>query len=215
MKDNFSDVEQRVKRYWYTDGIGELAGGGLFLLIGLYFAGHEWSSSNSLVRTLLDSSLVLLLIGGAYATRWLVNILKTRLTYPRTGYVDYGTSRKDTSSGRFLTGAIAVGVSMLLVILGKFVGSFDWLPSFTGLLFGIILMTVIARVSGLGRFFLLGGFCIILGLALSFSGLPTDYSLALLYGLTGLASMLSGGIVLLRYLRENPILADAERQNER
>lgn len=28
MKDNVSDVEQRVKRYWYADGFGELVGGG-------------------------------------------------------------------------------------------------------------------------------------------------------------------------------------------
>ena len=41
MINNRSDVEKRVKRYWYTDGIGELAGGGMIFLIGLYFAGQE------------------------------------------------------------------------------------------------------------------------------------------------------------------------------
>jgi hypothetical protein len=74
MNNNLSDVEQRIKRYWFKDGIGELAGGGLFLVIGLYFAGHEWLLPNSVARTLLDSSLVLLFIGGVFVTRWLINI---------------------------------------------------------------------------------------------------------------------------------------------
>jgi len=33
MQSNLSDVEERVKRYWYTDGIGELIGGGMFILL--------------------------------------------------------------------------------------------------------------------------------------------------------------------------------------
>jgi len=213
MKDNFSEVEQRVKRYWYTDGLGEIAGGGLFLVIGLYFAGHEWVPSNSPAGALLDSSLMLLLIGGAYVTRWLVNELKTRLTYPRTGYVDYGPGRKNTRSAGFLTGGIAVGVAMLLVMLGRFTGTFNWLPAFTGLLFGIILMIVLARTSGLIRFYLLGGFCIITGLVLSFSRLSESYSLGLLYGLIGVAALISGGLTLAHYLRANPL--PAEKNNER
>ena len=36
MSRDFSDVEQRVRRYWYVDGIGELLGGGMFLLLALY-----------------------------------------------------------------------------------------------------------------------------------------------------------------------------------
>ena len=36
-KDDMKQVEQRVTRYWYTDGIAELTSGGMFLLLGLYF----------------------------------------------------------------------------------------------------------------------------------------------------------------------------------
>jgi hypothetical protein len=98
MQNNFSEVEQRVKRYWFKDGLGELVGGGMILLIGLYFAGQEGLPEGSVGRTLLQSSLVLLVIGGALATRWLVNSLKTRLTYPRTGYVEYEPGPKNTPS---------------------------------------------------------------------------------------------------------------------
>jgi len=211
MNNNLSDVEQRVKRYWFKDGIGELAGGGLFLVIGLYFAGHERLLPNSVARTLLDSSLVLLLIGGVFVTRWLINLLKARLTYPRTGYVEYYPSRKNTPSRRILTAVIAMGVSLLLVLFGQFVGSFNWIPGFTGLVAGVIFIITRAR-GGEGRYYFLGGTSIILGLVLSFSGLSVSYSLGLFYGLIGVAALISGGLTLARYLRENPM--PAEDQNE-
>ena len=211
MNNNLSDVEQRIKRYWFKDGIGELAGGGLFLVIGLYFAGHEWLLPNSVARTLLDSSLVLLLIGGVFVTRWLINLLKARLTYPRTGYVEYYPSRKNTPARRILTAVIAMGVSLLLVLFGQFVGSFNWIPGFTGLVAGVIFIITRAR-GGEGRFYFLGGTSIILGLVLSFSGLSVSYSLSLFYGSIGVAALISGSLTLARYLRENPI--PAEDQNE-
>ena len=185
MQSNFSEVEQRVKRYWFKDGLGELVGGGMILLIGLYFAGQEWLPEGSMGRTFLQSSLILLVIGGALATRWLVNVLKA---------------------------GIAISVSALLVMFGRSFGSFNWLPGFTGLLFGAVFIILRARSNGVGRFYVLGTFCIILGMALSFSGLTMGYSLGLLYGLTGIASMLSGAITLLHYLRENPL--PEETKNE-
>jgi hypothetical protein len=205
MQNNLPDVERRVKRYWFTDGLGELVGGGMILLIGLYFASQEWLPENSLGRTLLQSSLVLLVIGGTFATRWLVTALKTRLTYPRTGYVEYEPGPKNTPSRRVFTAGIAISVSALLVIFGRSFGSFNWLPGFTGMLFGVVFMILRARANGLGRFYVLGTFCVILGMALSFSGLSMGYSLGLFYGLTGLVSMLSGALTLLGYLRENPL----------
>src|SRR5512134_901672 len=96
MQSNLSDVEQRVKRYWYTDGIGELTGGGMFILLGIYFALQEFLGQNSMISIILQSSLVLLMIGGAFISRRLVNALKVRLTYPRTGYVEYQVNDHDT-----------------------------------------------------------------------------------------------------------------------
>jgi hypothetical protein len=203
VRDKMTYIERRIKRYWYTDGIGEIAGGAAFLLLGLYFATLEWFPSNALVRTLLDSSLVILMSGGGYAVSWLVNTLKTHLTYPRTGFVEYGSKRKGSWLGSLLTGAIAFGSAMLLVILASLTSPFNWLPGFTGLVLGSTLMILSARENGLGRFYMLGGFCILLGLALSFS--KSSYSLGMLYGLIGVAAMISGGATLMRYLHKNPM----------
>jgi hypothetical protein len=212
MKDNTTDVEQRVTRYWFKDGIGELAGGGLFVVLGLFFAGNEWLPPNSLARTLLDSGLILLLISGVFITRWLINLLKTHLTYPRTGYIEYFPSKKNTPSRRTLTAVIAMSVSILMVLFGRVTDSFNWLPGFTGLAVGVILIMTQAQ-SGGRKFYILGVFSIILGFALSFSDLSEVYSLGLFYGLTGVAAIISGGLTLAFYLRENPM--PAEGINER
>ena len=208
MNTDFTGVEKRVKRYWYTDGIAELAGGGMLLLLGVYFGGQEWLPEGSTLRGLLRASLALLLIGGVFATRWLVNAMKLRLTYPRTGYVEYPESAKNTAPRRLLTGGIAAIVAALLVVAGKWAGSFDWMTAFTGLIFALVFILLRARAGGMSRFYVLGIFCLVLGLGLSFSGLRLGYSLGMLYGLTGLAAMLSGGMTLGRYLHDNPMPAE-------
>ncbi len=210
MHNNLPQAEQRVKQYWFKDGLGELVGGGMILLVGLYFAGQEWLPEGPIGRTFLQSSLALLLVGGAFATRWLVNVLKTRLTYPRTGYVEYQPGVKNTPSRRMFTAGIAISVSALLVFFGRFSGSFNWLPGFTGLAFGAAFILLRARSNGIGRFYVLGTFCVILGVALSFLDLPVGYSLGLFYGLAGIASMFSGGLTLLRYLRDNPSTGETD-----
>jgi hypothetical protein len=79
-------------------------------------------------------------------------------------------------------------------------------------LFGVVFIILRARSNGVGRFYVLGTFCVILGMALSFSGLPMGYSLGLFYGLTGIVSMVSGGITLISYLRENPLPDESKHE---
>lgn len=212
MSNNLSDVERRVQRYWYTDGIVEIIGGGLSILIGTYTIIQELLAEGSIWRTILGGCYVLLLIGGIFITQWLVTNLKTRITYPRTGYVSY-RSQKQTGWRRLLTTGIAVGVSALLIRFGRLVGTFDWVPAFTGVLFAIVLLVLMARRGGPDRFYILAILSLLLGLILSFSGLNLSYSLGLFYGLVGLSYALSGALTLRRYLQDNPLPADAERLN--
>ena len=65
MEQNFHAIQQRVRRYWFKDGIGEMMVGGLFLLLALYFAGHRWLPPNTNAPMYLDGSLVVILIVAA------------------------------------------------------------------------------------------------------------------------------------------------------
>jgi hypothetical protein len=209
MQSNLSNVEQRVKRYWYTDGIGELIGGGMFILLGIYFALQEFLGQRSIMGAILQVSLILLMIGGMAAGRWLINTLKTRLTYPRTGYVEYHFDERTTNSRRVWTVILAFAISALTMVFVRLFQSFDSIVAVTGIAVGLILMILRAKSSGLARFYGLGTASVILGLALSASGLPNGYSLGLFYSLMGVCFIISGAWTLRRYLRENPLPADA------
>ena len=79
MSDNLSDIEQRVKRYWYVDGFGELVGGGgMCLILGIYFAAQQYFGDDSLVGSLLQVSLFFVLVGGMFFERRLINAAKLR-----------------------------------------------------------------------------------------------------------------------------------------
>ena len=213
MQSNLSEVEQRVRRSWFTDGIGELIGGGMFILLGLYFALQEFLGQNSMLGGILQVSLILVLIGGMYMGRRLVTALKTRLTYPRTGYVEYEVEGEQRRSRRIWVVILAFAISALTMIFVRLFQSFDAIVAVTGVSVGLILVLLRAKSVGLARFYVLGALSAILGLILSVSRLPNGYSLGLFYGLMGLSFMLSGGLVLWQYLGENPL--PVERQDDR
>ena len=205
MQSNISEVERRVKCYWYTDGLGELIGGGMFILLGLYFAAQELLGQNSLLGGILQASLALLLIGGMFVSRRLINTLKTRLTYPRTGYVEYQVDEGKLKSRRIWVIIVAFMVSALTMIFVRLFEFFDAMVAVTEVAVGLILMILRAKSAGLARFYILGIASVVLGLALSISTLPDGYSLGLFYGLMGVCFLLSGGWTLRGYLAENPL----------
>lgn len=213
MNGNFSDVEQRVKRYWYTDGLGELIGGGMFILLGIYFAAQQYFGEHSMISGLLQAGLVIFLIGGMTIGRWLIKALKARLTYPRTGYVEYRVDRQSSNRRRTIVAIVAALVATFsIVFAGRIVHFLDLTLALTGLLVGAILIFLQGRGAGLERFYALGGMSAVLGVTLSLSGLPGGYGLGLYYTLMGVVYIISGGIILQRYLQDNPLPAGAEHE---
>ena len=205
MDQNFREIQQRVRRYWFKDGIGEIVVGSLFLLLALYFAGHRWLPADSNAPMMLDGSLLLILILGIFTTRRLINIFKMHITYPRTGYVEYYPDKEGLLPTQIFIFFIAIGFIFLLVVFGKWVGSFIWLPGFIGALISIILIIIRTRAIDLNRFYYLAAASLFLGLASSFSGLPAHYSISLFYALFGIVLMIWGGATLAKYLHENPL----------
>ena len=210
MQGNYHDVERRVSRYWYTDGLGEIIGGCMFIGLGIYFALQDFLEPDSMLSGILQASLALLLIGGAFFARRLINALKTRLTYPRTGFVEYRVNKKETRSKGAQAFILALTISALAVAFVAIFRSFDSTVAVTGFIVGMTLVLLRAKSSGLVRFYFLGAISLVLGLALSVSGLSNGYSLGLYYSLMGVCFLISGGLTLTRYLNENPLPADGQ-----
>jgi len=211
-KDDIKQVEQHVKRYWYADGITELTSGGMFALLGLYFGIQGYFGEASLVSVILQVSLVLLMVGGAFGIRWLVNTLKARLTYPRTGYVEYRVNERDAKVRRYVVAGVAMIIAIASVLLIDYIRGLDSMVLITGLLVGVIFIALRGRSSGLKRFYALGGLAILLGITLAFSRLSQAYALSLFYGLLGITIMISGALVLRRYLLDNPLPSEKDSE---
>jgi hypothetical protein len=205
VQSNLSDVEQRVRRYWYTDGLGELMGGGMCLLLGLYFSAQQYVGDQSPLGEVLQSGFAVILISGVMVARRLVNRLKMRLTYPRTGYVEYETSGKNILPRGLFAAAIAMTVAIFSVVIVRRIDAIDSMVAVTGVLFAAILLIKQGWSSGMPRFYILSVLALVLGIVLSVSGFARGYNLGVFYGLMGIAFGISGGLTLRRYLQQNPL----------
>lgn len=212
MEDKMLDVEQRVKRYWYSDGIAEISVGGMFLLLGLYFGVQGYFGEGSVVSVILQVSMILVMLAGFFATQWLVNTLKSRLTYPRTGYVEYHVKDNDAKQRRYVVIAVAAMIAIASMVLINYIRNLDSMVLGTGLMIGVIFVVLRGKSSGVTRFYYLGGLSLLLGIVLSLDSLSQAYNLGLFYGLLGVALLVSGGLTLRRYLNENPMPGDDDNE---
>ena len=91
------------------------------------------------------------------------NVLKVRLTYPRTGYVQYRVNERDATKRRWLVAGVAMVVAIASILLVDTIRSLDSMVLVTGLLVGVIFIALRGKASGLKRFYVLGGLAIVLG----------------------------------------------------
>ena len=212
MENKMLDVEKRVKRYWYSDGIAELSLGGMFLLLGVYFGLQGYLGEGSRAGVIMQVGLFVMVFAGIVGVQWVVNALKARLTYPRTGYVEYRKSGQDMKQRRNIVMGVALALVAASIILFDFFRDLDSMVLGTGVMVGAVFIALRGKSAGVTRFYIVGGISIFLGAGLSLDKLSQEYNLALFYGLFGIVVMISGGIVLRRYLRENPLPAGGDNE---
>ncbi|MCC6259481.1 MAG: hypothetical protein IT311_01360 [Anaerolineales bacterium] len=205
MDHDFNEIERRVRRYWFKDGIGEMVIGGLFVLLAIYVAGHQWLPVDSNAPLYLDGGLILILLLGIFLTNRLINVFKLQITYPRTGYVEYYPAKGEEFSAKVFIFLSFAGFVILVVGVGKWVGTFRWLPSVLGLLIGLTLIIVRLRAAELNRFYYLAGAAFGFGLGASLVNWLPQYTVSLFFALFGIVLFATGFITLRKYLRENPL----------
>lgn len=202
MRERPDDVEQvrkRVYRYWYEDGLAEIATGCLFVLIGLVLGVQRLVPSGSPLTIIAGLAFPVVVVGGILAVRRLVDIAKERITYPRTGYVQYG---RPGPRRRWL--AAVLGGSMGIVVAALFANgpaSLVWLPLFQGLIIGAFWLYMGTRLD-LIRFYVLAVFSALIGIAIALGGLADPMGSAAYFGGMGVVTVAGGGLALRNYLRQ-------------
>jgi hypothetical protein len=182
------------------------------LLLAIYFAAQEYFGNDSIISSVLQASLVLVLLGGIFVVQRLIGAAKLRVTYPRTGYVEY-PSPQNKRVIAVLSAIVGMIMAMTFVFIVRQFSRIDGLVAVSGVAMGIILFLKQVWTVKVKRFYILSAVAALYGLMLSVSGFPRGYNLGLFYVLMSLSFAISGGLTLRNYLEENPL--HTELGNER
>ena len=203
MTESINQIKKQAFRYYYEDGLVELAVGGLFAIIGL----NTWLISILPSGTPLSLAawiaLPILTIGGIIGVQWMVKSLKERLVHPRTGFIDYST-KPNPYRWYVIGGALAMVVVVALL-------PYEWLNRESvagGTIMFLILVSIGAQVD-LRRLITIGNLALVLGIGLAFLPGNEHAGLSLTYAGAGFALLVSGGFALRSYLSKNPLSAES------
>lgn len=215
MSNLFRDAEKRTLRYWTEDGLPDLYIGLGFIL---YAALTWWSarSDSNWVEGFRSIFLIVLILGG----RFLVEKIKMRLTYPRTGYLAYPQPPRHELAlrillGMFIAGTLAFIIFYTLSTQGETAG-ITLINILLPILFGGILAAIAHRQGNL-RYGIYAVIAILSGLA----ALPFAQSLppadqnavhngAVMLVITGAGMLIGGALTLVQYLNRHPLPQEDE-----
>ncbi len=185
-----------TQRAHNQDGLPEIAVGLTFLLCSSLIYAQLLFPAGSIGSKSAAIAFALLLPGLCFATPRAIRSLRSRYLLGRSGYVQYKPlSRKN----RVMGFAIALLMTVALLLVVKSGSQPDgWLLAGTGL-FGGALTALSGR---LPRFLIGGAFMAVTGLLLAFSALSLELGFTILFGLQGLAALISGCVAFLRLIRQ-------------
>ncbi len=201
MNDDFKAIEKRTIRSFYDDGLTEIAMGAIFLLLGGYFFGQIALPEGSFFHSLLSASFILVIIFSGLLVNKILRYFKSRITYPRAGYVSF---RKEKSPKRKRVAAVSAAligasVSVLLGISPSFRVA---LPAVNGILLSVALLLLSSK-TGVLRFSILAVVSAAAGVVLAAVGIGDIGGIGLFYAIFGAAVTISGLIALAGFLRRN------------
>jgi hypothetical protein len=197
---------QRAWRYWYEDGLTEIAVGGIFLAIGLLFL-LEARLGSGAFASLSAIGVPAIVLGGSFLAKRVLATLKERLVYPRTGFVAYRSRSGRRGAAAGVVGGLMGALAAFLLISAP--ASLAWVPALQGLLVGGVWLWLGYRLD-LPRFYGLGLASALTGAAASLAGLGEVLGSGVYFSVQGLATIAAGLVGLALYLRQAHVLATVE-----
>jgi predicted small integral membrane protein len=206
MENKLKTIEKRAMQYWFADGLAEIYGASICVLLAIYFAAQQIIPQSSFAIFFL---LVFVL---AYGMRMLMYRQRQHSTYPRTGYLEAKTGRQNRS---LLVVAIAFTVLLLAFMLYSMLEGINNTPWLTVLSGSIIafLFFMAASEAKLCRFYYLAGFSILLGVGLLLIGLGDFWGMAIHSLVIGVSLTAFGIRTRLSYLRNSIIPLEHEDES--
>ncbi len=198
MKNNIDTIIRRTQRYWYVDGLAEITVGLLFIVLSLYFFVQAQIRTISLNPILANLALLAAILLVAWFFRFVLQAVKARLTYPRTGYVASPRMQKSMRWQRYGIIAWLVCISLAALVLTSYATP-SWAPLLMGTVTGLTVLALSYRFRLL-RFTFLACTLVLIGAGVSFFNPGEPLAFVLSAVADGVCFIISGGVTLVRYL---------------
>lgn len=192
------EYKRRTRGYWMIDGLPEITMGGVITLltacqIAALFAPP--SIAGFVLMAVPLGTIIFILLA-----RRMLQVVKTRFTYPRTGYVEYNEAPRwqqilGVAVG-FFFGAVLIALLFSVQLPPK------WLPIITGLVFGFV-MALLGFYVNVARFYILALVLALAGVGFWAAGVNGILGASLVLLLAGIWLLVTGVLTLWRYMQEH------------
>jgi len=203
------NIIRNTRRYWYIDGLSEIAGGAIIFLAGLSYYLVSTMKNSSIKYLLLVIVQPIVIIGGSILVRKILPPIKEKLTYPRTGYLTFRRPARNSRWKRiFLVALVAAVISVLVTLVSNAIP--ERLIPFIYSIFLMIFSIYLGYQNAVPRFYWVGLIILLLGAGISY--LFPNGSLPYMYLFTGIGLIwiFSGLITLILYIRKTkPIVEES------
>jgi hypothetical protein len=188
-----------MQQAWNRDGLPEIAIGlTLLLASGLIYAQTVWPKNTPGFKIAVISFAILLPV-LTFSAGPLLKRLRARFLVERSGYVQYKPMQRKHLGMSIL---FALALALLLFVASRLLPNPErWVLALTGILGGSLQVWA-GQATGQRRFVLYGVCWAVAGALLAGSSVPFQPGMAMLFGLQGVVSLISGAIVFGRFLRK-------------
>jgi hypothetical protein len=214
MQDQIDQYTRQSVRCWYVDGLSEMAGGAVVLLLALVYligAMLEPGPTTDLFLTIGQPAIVLV---GALTARRMVSKAKEKLTYPRTGYARHHQPR-ERRVVRLIAMILGIGAVFGIVfgILQNFIQP-AWIPGLSGAVIALLLV-YLAYVNSIRRFYIMALCTLFLGLLVVTLQVADMFASSIFFGGFGMGWIVSGAVTLRHYLHTTKPTSEVEKVSDK
>lgn len=195
------NIIRNTRKYWYVDGLSEIAGGLVIFATGLtYWLVSTLESNNIKALLLMIAQPAVIIIGSLIVQKYLPKI-KERITYPRTGYLTFRRPPRNRRIKRALIVGLVAGLVGALVTMVSSRLPDNYLPLLSSV-FLFIFSIYIAYQTAVPRFYAIGFLMVLLGAVISFIPFGNALPYTLFFCGVGIIWIISGIITLIGYLKK-------------
>lgn len=200
MDPNFTKLQNRTIQYWFVDGLAECAAGLLGLFAGIlfwvwpFFWMWRWS-----LMVILGAGLAM-----SFGLRLVIQRIKERSTYPRTGYAAPNDCLNKKRS-------LLITIVFVLILIGSNVylttkapQNWLWSSGMAGLGAAMVFIWI-GALTKQRRLYLLAILSACVGIAMAILGVDFFQGAGILFGGIGLILLFQGYRTHMMYIKQNPL----------